>query len=85
MRAVLRGEHGGRYAPRKPKLIKLDLFKKARLSARIDAVGAIQLPAAVPLREIRAEAYADGITQRKKLSAASMKSVMRARRCDADF
>lgn len=65
VRAVLRGEHDGRYGPRKPSPTKLDPFK-AILSARIDAAGAIVLPATVLLREIRAEGYTGGVTQLKE-------------------
>jgi transposase len=66
VRAVLRGEHDGRYGPRKPSATKLDPFKEL-LSARLDAASAIQLPATVLLREIRAEGYTGGITQLKEL------------------
>src|SRR5665213_3590096 len=65
VRAVLRGEHDGRYGPRVPRSTKLDDFK-AILRARIEAAGPIRLPATVLLREIRAEGYAGGITQLKE-------------------
>jgi len=65
VRAVLRGEHDGRYGPRVPRPTKLDDFK-AILQARIEAAGPIRLPATVLLREIRAAGYAGGITQLKE-------------------
>jgi transposase len=65
VRAVLRGEHDGRYGPRVARSTKLDDFKAA-LRARLEAADPIRLPATVLLRELRAEGYAGGITQLKE-------------------
>ena len=65
VRAVLRGEHDGRYGPRLPRPSKLDPFKDY-LSDRLASAGKEPLRATVLLREIRAQGYAGGITQLKE-------------------
>jgi len=65
VRAVLRGEHDGRYGPREPRPAKLDPYK-AQLEARVDAAGKVRLPATVLLREIQAQGYDGGISQLKE-------------------
>lgn len=64
VRRVLRGEAPGRYGPRRPRSTKLDAFK-AYLDARVQAAGAVRLPAPVLMREIRERGYAGGLTQLK--------------------
>jgi transposase len=65
VRAVLRGEHDGRYGPRRPRPTKLDAYK-GQLRARLQAAGSVRIPATVLLREIRAAGYDGGVTQLKE-------------------
>ena len=65
IRAILRGQHDGRYGPRTPRPTKVGPFK-SYLQERLDAAGKVQLPATVLLREIRAQGYEGGITQLKE-------------------
>jgi transposase len=65
IRAILRGQHDGRYGPRMPRPTKVGPFK-SYLQERLDAAGKVQLPATVLLREIRAQGYKGGITQLKE-------------------
>jgi transposase len=65
VRAVLRGEHDGRYGPRAARPAKLDPYK-AQLRTRVDAAGKVRLPATVLLREIQAQGYDGGISQLKE-------------------
>lgn len=65
VRAILRGEHQGRYGPREPRPTKLDPYK-AHLHDRLERAGDIELHATVLLREIQARGYAGGITQLKE-------------------
>jgi transposase len=65
IRAILRGQHDGRYGPRTPRSTKVGPFK-SYLQERLDAAGKVQLPATVLLREIRAQGYDGGITQLKE-------------------
>ena len=65
IRAILRGQHDGRYGPRTPRPTKVGPFK-SYLQERLNAAGKVQLPATVLLREIRAQGYEGGITQLKE-------------------
>jgi transposase len=65
VRAVLRGEHDGRYGPRAPRPTKLDPYKEY-VEDRLLRAGKETLRATVLLREIRAQGYAGGITQLKE-------------------
>jgi transposase len=65
IRAILRGQHDGRYGPRTPRPTKIEPFKSYLLE-RLDAARRVLLPATVLLREIRAQGYEGGITQLKK-------------------
>jgi transposase len=65
VRAVLRGEHSGRYAAREPRPTKLEPYT-TYLRERLERAGKVQLHATVLLREIRALGYDGGITQLKE-------------------
>lgn len=65
VRGILRGEHDGRYGPRKPRPTKLDEHK-AYLRERLDQAGKVRLDATVLLREIRLRGYDGGLTQLKE-------------------
>ncbi|MGZ3518885.1 MAG: IS21 family transposase [Vulcanimicrobiaceae bacterium] len=65
VRAILRGEHRGRYASREPRPTKLDPYA-GYLRERLERAGKVQLHATVLLREIRALGYDGGITQLKE-------------------
>lgn len=65
VRAILRGEHRGRYVPREPRPTKLDPFKDY-LQNRLERAGKIELHATVLLREIRGLGYEGGVTQLKE-------------------
>lgn len=64
IRAILRGDHDGRYGPRQPRQVKLDAFK-AYVQQRVESAGKIWLPATVLLREIQSQGYDGGVTQLK--------------------
>lgn len=64
VRRVLRGQAPRRYGPRRPRATKLDAFKDY-IKARVQAAGALRLPAPVLLREIREQGYAGSLTQLK--------------------
>jgi transposase len=64
VRGVLRGQAPQRYGPRRPRATKLDAFK-TYVSERVQAAGAVRLPAPVLLREIREQGYAGSLTQLK--------------------
>jgi transposase len=66
VRAVLRGEHDGRYGPREPRPSKLDPYKEY-VRDRLASAGKETLRATVLLRELRALGYAGGISQLKVL------------------
>ncbi len=68
VRAILRGQHDGRYGPREPRPNKLDPYKEF-LRDRLARAGKIHLSATVLLREIRAAGYGGGITQLKEFLA----------------
>lgn len=64
VRRVLRGQAPQRYGPRRPRVTKLDAFKEY-LGGRVQAAGALRLPAPVLLREIREQGYGGGLTTLK--------------------
>ncbi len=65
VRAILRGEHGGRYGPREPRPTKLGPYVDY-LRDRLERAGKVQLHATVLLRELREQGYDGGITQLKE-------------------
>lgn len=64
VRRVLRGEAPHRYGPRRRRATKLDAYKPY-VCMRVQAAGAVRLPAPVLLREIREQGYAGSLTQLK--------------------
>lgn len=68
VRRVLRGQAPGRYSPRRARATKLDSYK-AYICARVQAAGAVRLPAPVLLREIQEQGYAGSLTQLKSYLA----------------
>lgn len=68
VRALLRGEHDGKYGPRRARPTKLD-GHRAYLRERITAAGKERLCATALLREIRERGYTGGITQLKEYLA----------------
>lgn len=65
VRAILNGEHRGRYGPREPRPTKLEPYAEF-LRDRLERAGRVPLHATVLLREIRAQGYNGGITQLKE-------------------
>ncbi len=68
VRRVLRSQAPRSYGPRRSRPSKLDAYKPY-VCARVQAAGAVRLPAPVLLREIREQGYEGSLTQLKVYAA----------------